>query len=180
MICDDGEGFVETGEFAVIVASAGDVESEFAGSSIDENCLLPVREFINAENELDVVEELRRGVDHPLTVAFIVQMAAAAEEKHEVIHTHGLLVGVEALEQTEDLQGSDSRNGAVFHTKREGRRDGEGIISGGNQNGGVGSNRNTLLETFQNTLEGTNLREIDRLLVVRELESHGIQIGGLL
>lgn len=43
------------------------------------------RQLINAQNELDGIEERRRGVNHPLTVALIVQVTSTGEEEQEVV-----------------------------------------------------------------------------------------------
>ena len=122
-------------------------------------------------------EELGRGVDHPLTVSFIIQMTPACEEEEQVVHANRLLMRVQALEQTKDLKRGHRGSYTVLHSVGKGRREGEGVIAGGDEDGRIGSHGNTFLEAFYDTLEGENLGKSKRLLICGEFDSHGVEIG---
>lgn len=101
------------------------------------------------------------------------------KSKTRNVRANGLLLTVKTLEQTENLQGGYRWSSTFLETVGERWRDREGIIAGGDENGGIGGDRNALLKTFKHTFHTTNLGKSNGFLVGRELDRHGIEIGGL-
>lgn len=77
------EGRVQTLQL-VVGGVTRHAEREVRRRPVDETRDSYERQVIETEDEADALEELGRRANHPLAVALVVQMAATAQQEHEV------------------------------------------------------------------------------------------------
>ena len=180
-----GEGGKQTQQLGV-GGLLGEVKREALRGAGRYTIISHPPQVIQAQHELHAGQRLGTAADHPLAEALEVRVAAAAQQELQIVpsgqakcrhlHAHGLLVLVETAEEARDLQDGD--RGIDIAGGKRGRR-GEGIVRGGDQNGGERGHGDALLESLENALERANLGKSDGLGVAGEFDADRVNVGGL-